>query len=198
MAKQNQGSEPKGWGSTYGTHLAGQAAIDGADAVAIEMEDRWGVDRLRLLVSADLRERFDKQRFKFNSAIFYGDLQTLQKEAERMVTAWRALDRVAEAEGMTKLAPCVLELGLADGTVAAIVPDRAHGKLVDVAGRKTVVYSHEEIATMLSHYREVVTVKEAFPGAEVTAIRRTIEDPLNGFRDGGDLNDPIPEFMRPE
>ena len=199
MTKQKPKSEGKpNWSVTYGTHIAGQAAIDGVDAVAIEMEDQWGVDRLRLLVSAELREKFDRQRFRLNSAIYYGDLQTLQTECERMIKAWWALDAYAGTVGAPKLELSVLELALADGTVAALVPDRAHARLVRPEGRRMVVYTYEEVATMLSHYREVTEVKETFPGATVTAIRTTIEDPLNAFRDGGDLNDPIPEFMRPE
>ena len=36
-----------------------RAALDGVDAVATAMERKWGVGRLRLLVSDDLRARFD-------------------------------------------------------------------------------------------------------------------------------------------
>ena len=35
------------WQATVGTYLAGQAEVDEMDLVAIEMEKKWGVDRLR-------------------------------------------------------------------------------------------------------------------------------------------------------
>jgi hypothetical protein len=202
MSKLKQDTRPLGsprsWASSYGTHLAGQAAIDGADHEAITQENKWGAGRLRLLVETELREKFDKQRFKLNSAIWHGDLQELQREAQRMVIAWRALDRAAEAAGASGLATGVWEVALPDGTVAAIVHDRADARNVINEGRQVVVYTLDEIAVMLGNYREVVKVKQEFPGSTVEAIRRTIGDPLDGFRDGrrleDTLDDDIPHF----
>jgi hypothetical protein len=191
---------PKSWASTYGTHLAGQAAIDGADHEAITQENKWGAGRLRLLVETELREKFDKQRFKLNSAIWHGDLAELQREAQRMVVAWRALDRAAEDAGASKTPTGVWEVTLEDGTVAVIQRNRGNCRTRDgdPQGRQVVFYTLEEIGTMLSHYREVVKVKEAFPGSKVEAIRRTIDDPLDGIRDGrrleDTLDDPLPHF----
>ena len=85
------------WNSSYGTYLSGQAAIDGADATAIEMERRWGAGRLRLLVDTPLREKFDRQDFLYRQAIHHGDLQEVQRQASRMTAAWQALGRAAEA-----------------------------------------------------------------------------------------------------
>jgi hypothetical protein len=189
---------PRSWAASYGTHLAGQAAIDGADHAAITMEQKWGAGRLRLLVNTAMREKFDKQRFKLNAAIWHGDLQELQTEAQRMVNAWMALDRAAAAAGAFGLVPTVWEVALPDGTVAAIVRDRSDLPLVAGEGRQLVVYTLDEIAVMLGNYREVVRVKEAFPGAKVEAIRRTINDPLDGIRDGrrleDTLDDDVPAF----
>ena len=51
---------------------------------------------------------------------------------------------------------------------------------------------------MLDNYQAVTKVKEAFPGATVTVIRQSIEDPLNAIRDAKSLDepldDPIPSF----
>jgi hypothetical protein len=185
------------WASTYGTQLSGQAAIDGADHAAITMENKWGAGRLRLLVPVELRERFDRQRFLFNAAVWRGDLEELQREAKRMTAAWMALDRAAEAAGALKLDPLVWEVAMADGTVVALVrcPEDVS---IATQGRQLVVYTLDEIATMLANYREVTKAKEIIPGAVVEAIRRTINDPLDGFRDGrrleDTLNDDMPAF----
>jgi hypothetical protein len=202
MAKIKQDLRPLGkpqsWAHTHGTYLSGQAAIDGADAVAIAMEARWGAGRLRLLVPLELRERFDKQRFLFNAAIWHGDLESVKREASRMITAWQALARAAEAARAPPLAPEVWEVALADGTVVALVrsPEDAHAVVAD--GRRVMVYTLAELAIMLEQYQEVTKVKVTFPGAEVTAVRRDIPDPLNGIRDGVSLdetlNDAIPHF----
>jgi hypothetical protein len=184
------------WNATYGTLLSGQAAIDGADATAIEMERRWGVGRLRLLVDTQLREKFDRQDFLYNAAIRHGDLQEVQLQSERMTKAWIALDRAAEAAECAPLPRGTWEVALADGTVAVIYRDRGARINPDPDGRQVVYYSLEEIGNMLSHYREVVTVKQAFPGATVTAIRRqSIESPLDGIRDGRSLDDPIDDIV---
>ena len=65
-------------------------------------------------------------------------------------------------------------------------------------GRRVTVYTLAELAIMLEQYQEVTKVKVTFPGAEVTAIRRDIPDPLNGIRDGVSLdetlNDAVPLF----
>lgn len=190
---------PQSWARTPGTYISGQAHIDGADAMAITMERRWGADRLRLLVSPDLREKFDRQRFKLNAAIWHGDLETVRVESERMVKAWVALDGAAGAAGAPELPPEVWELALADGTAVAIVKDDAGARRVLVEGRRLVVYTLEELGRMLEVYQEVTRVKEAFPGSTVTQLRRqSISDPLDAIRDAKDLDqdldDDIPTF----
>jgi hypothetical protein len=189
---------PQSWKATYGTCLAGQAAVDGADHAAIEMENKWGAGRLRLLVPVELREKFDKQGFLFNAAVWHGDLAEVQEQSRRMINAWMALDKAAEARGASRLPAGVWEVALPDGTVAALV--MADGSMVkprgaDPEGRRVVYYTLDEIAVMLGNYREVVTVKEAFPGSTVEAIRRTINDPLDGFRDGRRLEDTLEDDM---
>jgi hypothetical protein len=202
MAQTKQDTRPLGsphsWARTNETYLAGQAHIDGADAVAIAMEARWGAGRLRLLVPAELRERFDRQRVLFNSAIWHGDLEAVRRESGRMVAAWQALARAAEAAGAPVLSPEVWEVSLADGTVVALVrsPEEAHAVVAE--GRRVQVYTLAELAIMLENYQEVTKVKVTFPGAEVVQIRRDIPDPLDDIRDGVSLEetleDRIPHF----
>ena len=187
------------WNASYGTYLSGQAAIDGADATAIEMERRWGAGRLRLLVGVELREKFDRQDFLYRQAIHHGDLQEVQRQASRMTAAWQALGRAAEAAGAAPLQPVIWEVPLRDGTVVALIRDQADARDVSRDGRQVAVYTLEEIGLMLENYRTVVDTKLTFPGATVTAIRRqSIEDPLQGIPDGvsleDTLNDPIPDF----
>lgn len=188
--------KPHSWSRTHGTYIAGQAHIDGADATAIEMERRWGAGRLRLLVSPELREKFDRQRYLFNAAIWHGDLEAVRRESERMIKAWQALDRAADTAAQLPLLPLVWEVALADGTVAAIVPDAVNAKRVLVEGRQVVVYTLEEIGRMLERYQEVTKVKEAFPGATVTQIRQSIEDPLDAIRDGVSLDQKLDDPIR--
>lgn len=197
------------WARSPGTYIAGRAYLDGADETAAEMEAKWGCDRLRLLVPPELREKFDRQRYLLNQAIWHGELEAVRREAGRMVAAWLALDRVAVAAGKDLLAPAVWEVALADGSVAAIVPDdvQAHGVVGEgcsfvgseahTAGRKVSVFTLEEIGRLLSNYPDIAKAKLTFPGATITAVRRSVEDPLKAIHDTqepldrGGLNDAI-------
>jgi hypothetical protein len=194
MAKVKKAGAPeeRTWASTPGTYIAGQANIDGADKVAIEMERKWGCDRLRLLVDTELCEKFDRQRYLFNQAVWYGDLEAVRRESGRMISAWRTLDRVAESAGALKLAPVVWEVPMEGGFVAAIVQDAGDMKDVVSQGRKIVVYTLEEIGRLLDAHVGIAKVKQAFPGTEVSVVRKSISDPLLAIRDSKvKLDDPI-------
>lgn len=181
------------WSDTHGMMIAGRAYIDEADLTASQMEAKWGADRLRLLVDPELREKFDRQRYLFNQAVWHGDLEAVRREAQRMVKAWFALDRVATAAGKAKIDPQVWEVALADGSVAAIVPDNLHAGTIMTEGRKMAVYTLEEIGRLLSEFPAIAAAKTLWPGAMVTAVGRNIVDPLASI-DGTSqsLDDDIP------
>ncbi len=180
------------WARTPGTYIAGRAYLDGADETAAEMEAKWGCDRLRLLVGPELREKFDRQRYLLNQAIWHGELEAVRRESGRMVAAWMALDGAAEGAGALKLNPVVWEVPLADGSVAAIVGDDAHAHSVTAEGRAVSVFTLEEIGRLLSNYPDIAKAKLTFPGATITAVRRSVEDPLKAIHDTQEpLNDPI-------
>jgi hypothetical protein len=187
--------------NSHGTYIAAQASIDTADQVATQMELKWGCGRLRLLVSAELCERFDRQRYLFNQGVWHGDLEMVRREASRMIAAWRKLDQAATEMGAAPLSPTVWEITLKDGTVAAIVPDNQQAHAVVAQGRRVAVYSLAEIGRMLEDYRAVSAAKLTFPGASVEAIRRPANDidPLNAIVDtkphlDAPMDDPIPSF----
>jgi hypothetical protein len=99
--------DPNSWSRTHGSYLAGRAYIDEADLTAAQMETRWGAGRLRLLVPPEMRDKFDRQRYLLNAAIWHGDLNAVRREAKRMVTAWLTLDKAATAVGKAAISPLV-------------------------------------------------------------------------------------------
>lgn len=171
------------WSKTPGMEIAGRAYLDEADMTAIEMERKWGAGRLRLLVGPEMREKFDRQRYLLNQAIWHGDLEAVRREAQRMVKAWLALDRAAIAAGKGGLSPQVWEVALEDGTVAAIVPDDATARAVYADGRKVAVYTLDEIARLLASFPSLARAKQTWPGASVTKISRSVTDALDGIVD---------------
>jgi hypothetical protein len=179
------------WADSQGQWLAGHAYIDETDATAAEMEAKWGCGRLRLLVDPELREKFDRQRYLFNQAIWHGDLQAVIREAQRMGKAWKALDRKAAEAGAQPLSPEFWEVALKDGTVAVIARDKASAGHVVREGRKVAVYTLDEIGRLLDSISLVNVVKMTFPGATVEK-GRVVSDPLDAFHDSRkSLDEPI-------
>ena len=170
---------PIPWMATPGMYIAGRAALDEADALEVELELKWGRDRLRLLVSTELREKFDRQRYLTSQARWTGNLEDVKREAARMAKAWTALDKAAEANGAEVLDPAIWEVCLEDGTVATIVREPQLANRILAEGRKINVYTLDEIANIISAFPEIAMAKKEFPGATVTKTKTIVQDPLD-------------------
>jgi hypothetical protein len=184
------------WDRTHGTYIAGRAYVDEADHTALQMERKWGIGRLRLLVSPELREKFDRQRYLFNQAIWHGeDVEAVKTQSLRMVKAWLALDKAATDAGHVTLDPATIECRLPDGSVAVIVPDGTpHGSVRADTDRAVTVYEASEIAKLLFGYPGLAKIKNAFPGASVARVG-AIQDPLDRFHDSSaSLDDPLEDI----
>ena len=187
------GERAPSWQSSPSVYLAGQEEVDSLDIVALQMEEKWGVDRLRLLVPQELREKFDRQRYLTNQAVWHGELEDVRRECRRMVKAWMALDRAAEAAGASRMAGGVWECAGASGAVYALVRHPSDARAVKADGRRLQVYTLEEIANLLDQFPALVKVKDAFPGASVVRSRKIIGDPLEGIASSkAPLSDDIP------
>ena len=181
------------WHMTPGTYIAGRESLDDMDMVAIAMEEKWGRDRLRLLVDRELREKFDRQRYKVNNAIWHGNLQDVKVEADRMITAYRALDKAAEAAGAHLLAPEVWEAVTPHGTVVAVVKNDLDARLVVAQGRHVEVYTMLEVGRLLANYPTLAAVKASFPGCQVERVSGPPRDPLDAIPDSkAHIDDAIP------
>jgi hypothetical protein len=181
--------KPPPWEASNLTYLAGRAHLDGADALAIDMDRKWGNGRLRLLISADLRERFDRQRLKLDEAILTGGVADVQREADRMCNAWRALDAAAEASGAKKLSLVVWEAPLANGRTLALVRTHEEAAQVISEGRAVEVWTLEEVVRVVQNFPALGKAKATWPGATVVGARRPT-DPLDGL--GEVFDDPMP------
>ena len=188
------------WDSLHGTYLTGRSFIDGAQALQIEMEKKWGADRLRLLVSQELREKFDRQRYLLRQAIEFGPLENVRRESERMRTALYALDGAAKANGASPIDAEVMEIALNSGTVLAIVGDQddARRAFARSDGRRMIVYTLEELAVILSDYPSVNATKQVWPGATVTKVTRRVSDPLEVIAHPTGLDDPMDDLWTTE
>ena len=178
------------WQHTSWQYVAGRAAIDAADLLAVAMEAKWGAGRLRLLVDTETREKFDRQRLKLNNAIHYGNLKQVQTEAQRMVNAWNYLDQAATQAGAAELSALVWEIALSDGRVLALVRHPHEVKHVITEGRHVDVCTVHEVANLYEGFPMLVKVKQTFKGAEVVKVH-PVRDPLENWEEGDSLPDPL-------
>ena len=141
---------------------------DGIDFVASEMEKKWGVGRLRLLVNDELREKFDHQHKKFNAALYLNDYEQTKIHGQAMKRAWEALDKAAMLAGKHTLSPQVWEARRTDGKVMAIVRTNEDAHAVVTDGRFVEVWTIEEFARLINgSWNQIGKAKEVFPGATV-------------------------------
>lgn len=169
--------------SSPGFHTPASRAmrlIESVDHTARELELKWGPGRLRLLVGEDLRGKFDRQRAKFNAAVWEPDDRQTEKHAAAMQRAWQALDAAAVEAGAAPLDPDVFETTLEDGRVIAVARNSAEAWVAaHRAGRDVSVWSMQEIARLITAYPELVKIKTHWPGAAVTAVRTPLPDAMD-------------------
>jgi hypothetical protein len=189
------------WQASPGLYIAGKEEIDPVDQLGVDMDLKWGVGRLRIMIAADnpeLANKFDRQRYLYSQAKQTGQLEDVRREARRMQNAWMALDRAAEAAGKPKADPAIWEVsipcGSLTGSVAVIVKDPTHYQKVVSDGRHKLVYSLEEIGRLIGANELVSLIKEAFPGAKVEAAIRP-KDPIQPSLMKGE--DGIPDISAP-
>jgi len=201
------------WATTPGMYIAGKEVLDTADQLGVDMDRKWGVGRLRMLVNEQLREKFDRQRYLMAQARWEGTLEDVKREGARMAKAWAALDKAATDLGAKPCAPEVWEIGIEHGifkgVVVAIVKKEEDVAKVQAEGRHTIVYSLDEIGRLISFDNFSMTVKQVFEGGEIMPAKKVVDPispslmmdqdgipdvsaPIDGVIGYGELNDEIP------
>ena len=135
------------------------------------MERKWGVGRLRLLVSDFLRAKFDEQKDRLDAALRSGEVHFVSAQVEGMRRAWQTLDHAADEAGASPLAPQVWECVLpSTGEIISLVRSEEEAHHVAREGR---VFTVAEVAILIEALGDgVLSIKQKFPGAAVTGIRR--------------------------
>ena len=163
-----------------------RAMLESLDERAHAMERKWGVGRLRLLVSDLLRIKFDAQKERLDEAIRSGQERYIALQVDGMKRAWASLDKAAHEAGEQPLAPAVWECVLpSTGEIVSLVRTEVEAHHV---ARECRVFTVTEIAQLIEAAGNgVLEVKRVFPGATITGIRR--KAPVDWSR-----GDEIPTF----
>ena len=126
-------------------------------------------------------------------ALFFGELEDVRVQSQRMANAWKALDRAASEAGQTIQLPEVWDHTSEQGNVYAFVRNRDEAKVYQKSGRFVSLYTIEEVCRILDAQSLVQSVKEAIPSAEVVEYqKRSVGDVLDDIWDTSKgLDDPL-------
>lgn len=153
------------------------------DRLTLEMDQKWGIGQLPSLVSTATAEKFGRVIARLNAAINADEPATVAVEAATAMRGLVAMDAEAAASGRTPFCVDVWEYDL-DGHHFGIVRDVTSWKTAEAMHPTLRIYTMREVANALAAYGQTVAaVKDAFPGAEVVAVRdrSPIESDLNDF-----------------
>lgn len=188
-AAKKEPPKPAHWHTTESGCRRGRAFTDGLDHLGAEMDRKWGVGRLRLLVPAELRAKFDSQRARFERAVISGTPDELETEAERMERAWRTLDAAATNAGAEPLAPTTWETMLSDGRVLIVVQTEAEAHAIKREGRDALVMTLEALGGLVEHAPVIAAVIDTWPGTRVSAAREMVPMRPEPYGVEGDTHD---------
>ena len=157
-------------------------ALRPLDAVAVEMERRWGVDRLVELVAPETAARFGKVKARLDSAIDENDPEQVAKWAAMMIKGWNALSSEAEAAGAAEVGKGLRIIRHDDGRAFGIAGDQATATAAVRSGDypNVSIWSLDEVVRVLAseEMRLANSVKDTFPGATVVRAGRVPEDDI--------------------
>lgn len=159
-------------------------AIAPLDRLAVEMDRKWGVDRLVELVSPETALRYGSALAKLNDAIDSKDADMVAARAGVCMRGLQAMDAEATQAGAQ---PATDEVWLieADGHQFGLMRDgRAWQRIQDAfPGLQLVTEREMALALVMLNNSVVGTAKDAFKGAEVIsfgekALDSNPEDPI--------------------
>jgi len=147
------------------------------DAVVRAAEVKWGIDRLPLLVEAELRDRFWAQMDILNAAILKGSGPDVEEAVAATVRGVQALERRATELGAQPVSGEVWEETTPQGAVVAVCRDASEIAKIRDEGRIDRVYTMSEVAAIVEAWEESKAgqatnkVKSLFPGATIESVK---------------------------
>jgi len=160
-------------------------AVAPFDRKAEEMDEKWGIDRLVELVSAETAAKYGSAMAKFNDAIDAGDPSVTAARAQVCIRGMEAMDAEATAAGAERASMDVWEVEVA-GELYGVMRDARSWQAIKAQRPEMTLVSLREVALALKYWRGSIageferSVKESFgDGAEVVAItNRNLEDEI--------------------
>ena len=147
-----------------------QVIIKCVDQRGREMDERWGIGRLPMLVPIEWAERFHAQHKLFNAAVWEFDLPLVRQHGEAMLRAYDKLDELARSANGEPLPAHQWEFETPEGLVILVQDLRDTGR-AQRHGREAQVWALDEIANVIRCHPILAAAKTSFPGAQVVSVR---------------------------
>ena len=160
-------------------------AVAGLDRLAMQMDRKWGVDRLVELVQPEMAVKYGSAMAKLNDALDVNDPAVVQARAEVCMRGLMAMDAQAEAAGAERASEDVWEVEVED-TVYGIMRDGRSWPTLQEKRPELKLVTLREAAIAIEFYHKhrvgVMTdeVRKHFPKAEVVKMteKRSLDEEI--------------------
>jgi hypothetical protein len=167
--------------------IAADFAAAPFDKAMRDAERTWGIERLPELVAPATAAKFGKAMAVLNDALTNGSADAAAAAALNCVKGIAVMEAEARAAGHQPISPDAWECEY-EGHRFLLIRDSAEWPAVAAQRPGMAIYSLREVAVALhAHKNALGAVKAAFPGAELSAIRKPAPSPLSE-----ELEDEIP------
>jgi hypothetical protein len=164
------------------------------DRLALEMDRKWGIDRLPEIVSVETAQKYGKAMAHLNECIREADPIKCAAAAQNCIRGLNAMDAEATAAGKQPASGEFWEyelpgMGGAPAFRFAIMADKAEWRTAQAERPDLQFYTMREVAIALQlklNSPMVDALKDAFPGAEVQSVRPAKTKPPVDYANGGD------------
>jgi hypothetical protein len=138
-----------------------QKWIDKLDRCLVEVESRWGVDRLPKLVTKGMADKWSRQMDKINTAIRASDIAIFPELVDGAIRGCGAMEAEARTLGHTPHdAPLCWTVRTPKGNTLAIVRHAKDAELMQGHGDDVLIWTIDELAALVDGQRLVDRVEK--------------------------------------
>jgi len=159
-------------------------ALAPVDRLAIQMDEKWGIDVLPELVSVSMSQKYGSAVAKMNAAVEAGDVEECRKRCEVVMRGLKAMDAEAERTGAQRASTDVWEVEI-DGKLFGVMKDGRSWRTIKKQRPELELLTLREVGLAYSWFRDnwagelEKSAKQSFPGAEIMDIKgKLFDDPI--------------------
>jgi hypothetical protein len=159
-------------------------ALAPVDRLAIQMDEKWGIDVLPELVSVSMSQKYGSAVAKMNAAVEAGDVEECRKRCEVVIRGLQAMDAEAERTGAQRASTDVWEVEI-DGKLFGVMKDGRSWRTIKKQRPELELLTLREVGLAYSWFRDnwagelEKAAKQSFPGAEIVDIKgKLFDDPI--------------------